>query len=326
MKQSKFFVFFIIIAGFTALLIPFFAKNMEKEASDIHIEASTSENAEITSFDKNLQLQILNGNTVEQISLYEYLIGVVSAEMPNSFPLEALKAQAIAARTFALRQANTEKHRNADVCISTDCCQGWSSSPNENAIQAVAQTDGLVITYQDELIDATYFSCCANRTEAAVAVWGGEIPYLQSVESADSSTAPRYMEEVILDTDYFSQVLTAAYPNIQLSAPSSQWLGKITYTKGGGIDTAIIGGVEISGTSLRSLFSLRSTDINFKITDGEIKITTYGFGHRVGMSQYGAKAMAENSCDFDEILLHYYQDVEICRLYMSEQCTALISS
>ena len=112
-----------------------------------------------------------------------------------------------------------------------------------------------------------------------------------------------------------AETLRAKYPQIELSGSPETWFGKISYTKGGGIDSAVIGSVTVSGTALRTLFSLRSTDITFSVKGSQIDITTYGYGHRVGMSQYGAKAMAENSGSFLEILTHYYQDVAIQRLY-----------
>lgn len=299
----------IIYILFTALVASglFLLPKIRKDAPPKNIMSTKEE----ISFDNSLTLKVKFPDGIRQMPLSEYLIGVVSAEMPESFPIEALKAQAIAARTFALK--NSRKHPDADICASSACCQGWSNVANTAACDAVTQTDGLVITYEDKLIDATYFSCCEERTEAAVSVWGSEIPYLQSVESPDVSES--YTQEVLYSTEEFAQKLRERYPELYLEG---DWLGKISYTRGGGIDTAVIAGTEISGTTLRSIFALRSTDIDIALTDRGVSLTTHGFGHRVGMSQHGAKALAESGKTFDEILAHYYQNIILQRLYMKK--------
>ena len=271
-----------------------------------------------TSFDRLTTLRVLQGESVTEMTLREYLIGVLLAEMPADFPEEALKAQAVAARTFALRKTESGKHPTADVCTDSACCQGWISEGGGEALErlaaAVEATDGLVVTYDDALIDATFFSCSDGKTESAAAVWGSDIPYLQSVESPGEESAPPYSQTVTLEADYFAETLKTAYPQINLSGSADSWFGAELRTSGGGIDTVFIGGTPVSGVSLRSLFSLRSTDIVFHPSDTEIEITTYGFGHRVGMSQYGAKAMAENGSLFPDILTHYYTDTVIKKL------------
>lgn len=310
MKRIFFFVL-LLLAGATA----FTCLHRQKKQIPIPTVIKTEDPK---SFDQGLHIRVLDGTQVLTMSLHEYLSGVVSAEMPPDFPLQALKAQAIAARTFTLRQAESQKHPTADICTQANCCQGWQAETSSAAVQAVQETDGLVLTYEDKLIEATYFSCSGNRTEAALAVWGSDIPYLQSVESIGEEAAPRYCDEVCLSPEVFAQTLQNAYPQIDLAATHESWIEEVTYTKGGGIDKAVIGGVSISGTKLRQLFSLRSTDIAFQMQGEQIIITTYGFGHRVGMSQYGAKAMAEKNCNFEEILTHYYQNVQIQQLYMKK--------
>ncbi len=308
MKYAIIFVVVLLIAA--VLLLPAYGGEIAEPVQ--HAQTDTQEQS--PSFDKALLLRMQTDEGVVEICLYDYLVGVLSAEMPADFPLEALKAQAVAARTFALRQAQVKRHLNCDVCNEATCCQGWQSATGERFSQAVAATDGLVITYQSALIDATYFSCSGNRTEAALAVWGHEVPYLQSVESPGETDAPKYRSEVTLSVGEFKDNLSAAYPKIDLQGSPESWFGKISYTKGGGIETAVIGGVNIEGTSLRKLFSLTSTDITFQVESQRIVIISHGFGHRVGLSQYGAKAMAEEGRIFTEILTHYYQNVEIQRL------------
>lgn len=271
-------------------------------------------------FDSRFTLRVLAGETVNEMSLREYLVGVLFAEMPSDFPEEALKAQAVAARTFALKKAEAGKHPTADVCTDSACCQGYLECTDEDILNrlqgAIDATDGLVITYGDELIDATFFSCSDGKTESAAEVWGSDIPYLQSVESPGEENAPPYTQTVVLEADYFSEVLEGAYPQINLSGNPLGWFGAESRTEGGGIDTVFIGGTAVSGTELRRLFSLRSTDISFSPSETEITVTTCGFGHRVGMSQYGAKAMAENGIPFYDILTHYYSGTSIKKLLL----------
>lgn len=277
------------------------------EPTEISVEAEIAE-----SFDASVTLRVLCGQTVREMPLDEYLSGVLFAEMPERFASEALKAQAVASRTFALRQAHAGKHTNADICTDAACCQGWldpSEAPSVFA-EAVAQTDGLVVTYQNELIDATYFSSSGGRTEAAVAVWGGDVPYLQSVDSPDTDAA----DSTVLSAADFAAVFRAAYSDAELSGAPETWFGAAYYTAGGGIDRIRIGGVEVRGTALRSLLGLRSTDIRISVADDCITFATNGYGHRVGMSQYGADAMAKNGSDFEEILCHYYRNTEIKQL------------
>lgn len=270
-------------------------------------------------FDEAVTLRVQTQEGVEELTLHEYLIGVLLAEMPADFPTEALKAQAVAARTFALRQAQARKHDGADICTDPACCQGYLAEAAEEAgaraASAVEETDGLVMTYADSLIDATFFSCSGGRTEAAAAVWGGDIPYLRSVDSPGEEEAPYFTETVTLSAEDFAQTLCAAYPEANLSGSPQGWFGACKYTDGGGIDTIFIGGTAVSGVKLRSLFSLRSTELAITVTEeDEIAITTHGFGHRVGLSQYGAKAMAEEGADFSDILTHYYDGAQVTRL------------
>lgn len=271
----------------------------------------------VPSFDEQLSLQVLDGGGVQTLSLEDYLVGVLLAEMSGDFPMEALKAQAIASRTFALKQAMSEKHTLAHVCTDPSCCQGWvdvSLFPSEavgRAGQAVEETDGLVLSYKEALIDATYFSCSGGQTETALAVWGSDIPYLQSVQSPGEEDAPRFAETVLLEKKDFKKNLLSAYPEANLSGSPEAWFGAVSYTSGGGIDSIFIGGTAVRGTDLRSLFSLRSTNISIETTEDQIILHTRGFGHRVGMSQYGAKAMAEEGRDFESILLHYYSGAQI---------------
>ena len=237
--------------------------------------------------------------------------------MPASFPDEALKAQAVVARTYTSRRMRTNRHDGAAVCMDPGCCQGYTaeadylasggSAENVDRLRAaVAETAGQVLTYEGALIDATYFSCSGGQTEDAVAVWGQDVPYLQSVESPGEEDAPRYSETVTFTPAQF-RALTGCGGGDDPNA----WFGPVTHTDGGGVDTMEICDAEYSGTELRGLLGLRSTAFTLEVVDGNIVITTLGFGHRVGMSQYGARAMALNGADYTEILSHYYTGTEL---------------
>lgn len=252
-------------------------------------------------------------NGTEAMALEEYLVGVVLGEMPASFETEALKAQAVVARTYTmLANRSGGKHADGSICADPGCCQAYiepeeylSHGGTEESVQkirsAVADTSALVLTYEGALIEATYFSCSGGRTEDAVAVWGSEYPYLQAVESPGEEHAAYHTDTVTFTPEEFQAALGVTLPG----TPDS-WFGAVTYTDGGGVDTMVIGDGTYRGTELRKLLGLRSTA--FTVSAGEkILITTRGYGHRVGMSQYGADAMALAGSDYGEILAHYYQ-------------------
>lgn len=273
------------------------------------------------SFDQGLILRVQTADGVQEMDLRHYLRGVLLAEMPAGFSAEALKAQAVASRTFALQQSQRGKHPEADICTNSACCQGWAEpeTGDDVFLQAVTATDGLVVTYGDKLIEATFFSCSGGQTEAAVAVWGSDVPYLQSVSSPGEEFAPRFTETLVLAADDLADTLRAAAPEIVLGDEPAQWFGAVTRTVGGSVATVEIGGVCFTGTALRSLLGLRSTDLDLSVEADGIHITTWGYGHRVGLSQYGAEAMAQSGAAFEEILLYYYQNTIIKRLFLAEQ-------
>ena len=259
-----------------------------------------------------LTMRLRKGDgTVEEMDMDEYLVGVVLAEMPSTFALEAKKAQAVAARTFARKAFVTGgKHGDGSVCAESSCCQayltcekylemGGSEKAIADAKTAVAATSGYVLSFEGKLIEATYFSCSGGSTEDAVAVWGTDFPYLRAVDSPGEENAAHHE-----DTVQFTKQELEAKLEVKLTG---NWLGRPTYTPGGGVDTIQIGGKTFTGKQLRSLLGLRSTAFSMEITGEGATITTKGFGHRVGMSQYGADAMAVSGSSWQEILAYYYQ-------------------
>ena len=266
-----------------------------------------------------------NGETVV-MDMDEYLLGAVLAEIPADFEAEALKAQSVAARTYARRAYITGgKHGDGSVCGNYACCQAYISPEDylerggtqegvDKVRSCVTATSGMVLTYDGALIEATYFSCSGGRTEDAVAVWGTEYPYLQAVDSPGEEEAAHYR-----DTVTFSPEVFCARLGLALTGEPESWFGEVTYTDGGGVDTMVIGEKAFRGTQLRSLLGLRSTAFSVDIDgDGNIRITTRGYGHRVGMSQYGADAMAVAGAEYGEILAHYYPGTSLERVEEQE--------
>lgn len=259
--------------------------------------------------------------TVQLMALEEYILGVVLAEMPASFEAEALRAQAVVARTYTLRRHTlADRHTGAAICTDSGCCQAYMTEEEyltrlgtrkdvEKIRQAVADTEGLVLTYEDQLAETTYFSCSGGMTEDAQAVWGEWIPYLQAVQSPGEEAAGNYTGSVYFTAEEFCAALGR-----QLEGSPESWLGKVTRTQGDGVAYMFIGGISYSGTSLRQLLGLNSTAFTMTADPLGIAVTTRGKGHRVGMSQYGADAMALGGSDYARILAHYYPGTRIDKI------------
>ncbi len=266
---------------------------------------------------KSVQIRVqLDGEFVD-MDLETYVVGVVLAEMPASFEMEALKAQAVAARTYAIMMIMEGNKHTGAVCDRSNCCQGymtredylqrgWSEKYVERVKKAVQATASEVLTYGGMPIRATYFSCSGGSTESAVAVWGRDFPYLQAVESPGEEETVYYSDFKTFTPETFQDTL-----GVVLTGSPETWFGNITYTQGGGIDTLQIGGTAYRGTTLRALLGLRSTAFTIVVSQQGITFETRGNGHRVGMSQYGADAMAAEGSSYAQILWHYYIGVEL---------------
>ena len=247
--------------------------------------------------------------TCTNMDLDTYLTGVLLAEIPAGFHEEAIKAQSVAARTYAWKAHSTGgKHGDSSVCTEASCCQAYigedaylSRGGNRDDLDKVRKlvqaTSGMVLLYDGEPIEATYFSSSGGSTEAAVAVWGSDYPYLQAVSSPEECLA----DSVTFSVEEFQNTLEKHFPG-----DPEEWFGSVEYTEGGGVATMQICGEIYTGVELRSLLALRSTDFQVHTEDDTIVITTNGYGHRVGMSQYGAHTMAKNGSNYQKILQHYY--------------------
>ena len=252
-----------------------------------------------------------NGSIIEK-ELEEYIVGVVAAEMPASFNVEALKAQAVIARTYTLGRISEGKILTDTVSTQAYIDESqmktkWGSEYSKyyNKIaSAVNATKGEYITYNGKYIDAVYHSTSNGKTEDAINVWGNSVPYLKSVDSSWDKSASSYLK---IDNKDFSTLMKILGFTIddttEISILSRNSSGRVTEVK--------IGDNTYTGVELRNLLGLRSTDFDISIEDGKFVIITRGYGHGVGMSQYGANGMANSGYNYKQIITHYYTGVKI---------------
>ena len=278
--------------------------------------------------EETLSVYIKDEDKVLQMSKSQYLKEVVSAEMPADFELEALKAQAVAARSYLESRRNAYKvsgtpkeHKGAEICTDSTHCKAWISEAKrkelwgadadknwEKISRAVTETDGQTITYNGEVISAVFHSTSSGKTEASKDVWGGDKPYLVSVESPGDKESPKYKSNKEITLSEFKKIAEANIPDVDFSKGI---IDGIKRSDAGGITEVKIGGVRIHGTKLRSIYGLRSTNATIQINGDKVVFDVTGYGHGVGMSQYGANYMAKNGKDYREILTTYYQGTEI---------------
>ena len=274
-----------------------------------------------------VRLQTKEGPIVE-LTMADYLWGVVAAEMPATFEEEALKAQACAARTYTAVLQNSAKHPEADICGDSTCCQAYiarsatearwglnAQEYGEKIDRAVAQTDGLGILYEGKPIQALFFSSAAGRTVDAVEVWGNPVAYLKSVDSPEGEEVPNYRTQITLSAEEVKALTLEAYPGADLSGDPANWFGQASRNEGGGVISVPLGGVTLTGKQVRALFSLRSACFTVAWDGERFTFDVTGYGHGVGMSQYGANAMAKGGSSFQDILTWYYTGAEVGELW-----------
>lgn len=307
-----------------AVIVPY---GEELFSGDVPVDETEREPFRPGELDASVTLQVLHGDTVEEMTLGDYLVGVVRAEMPASFELEALKAQAVAARTYtAYKILSGGNHGDtADICTDSTCCQAyisqeramenWGDAAEENETkveEAVRGTDGQTILYGGVPILAVFHSSSAGQTRAAGEVWVNDLPYLQPVDSPeDGDSIPNYYSRVAFTPEQFREKIHASYPEADLTGDMSGWLKNAKTDSSGSVETVDVGGVTIKGTTMRTLLGLRSACFTWEVQDGEMVFFVTGFGHGVGMSQYGANRMAREGADYVEILTHYYTGVSV---------------
>ena len=278
----------------------------------------------ITGFNSNKKEQTIrvlkSNNQIEVLNLEDYLIGVVSSEVPASFEEEAIKAQTVAARTYALKQIENKKNLSYDVTDDTrtqvyqteeQLRNKWQSNYDTyiNKIKkCIKETEGEYVTYNDEIIYAFFFSTSNGKTEDNKNVFGKDLPYLKVVDSSfdETETSGFTSTKTLNSSDFYNKLGINHNETLNITDEIRTESGRVSSIK--------INGTEFKGRDFQNKLSLRSNDFKIEQKEGNILITTKGFGHGVGMSQYGANALAKQNKTYEEILKYYYQGTEIQKL------------
>lgn len=326
---KKFLIFAVFIA--ICFLIPAFfvesrplTNKLDKEEITVSGEKDLSDTEKIHV--SMIKLLLKDSNQIIELSLDDYIKGVLIGEVPITYEKEALKAQAIVARTYTLYKLknNPSVHENADMCDDINCCQAyktkeyafasWDDSEEMEKWQklesAVNETKNMIITYDGEIIEAFFHAHSGGKTENVKYVWSGvEIPYLQSVESNESYA---YTDTKTFTKTEFKELIKNDIPNYDEKTSKIEILD---YTGSGRVDNLKIADTNIKATKLRSLLKIKSTNFRIEEKENEIIFYTVGYGHGVGMSQEGANQMALNGKSAEEIIKHYYvgTNVEIIK-------------
>ena len=335
MKKILIYLFIIILICFALPVI--FTSEFSKRTYSDKI-ANISENIANQNIISKSTYDYANYNTInllhkendkiEKINLDEYLYGVVSAEMPASFEEEALKAQAVVARTYTIYKIvnNDGKHGDADICDDSSCCQAWISEEDrkdrwdekekeENwnkIVNAVNSTQGKIITYEGKPINAFFHSNSGGETEAPIDVWGGSgYPYLQSVFTSGEDAYSQYNSEAEFTKAEFEEKIKEEHSDFKIDFDEKDCIKIEEYTDGNRVKTIKIGNLELSGVEIRNIFGLRSANFEVTIENDKIKFKVIGYGHGVGMSQTGADSLAKEGKNYEDIIHHFYTNVEI---------------
>lgn len=321
MKKVVSFVIFFI---FVMLIIP---------ALSLLSSSSIIENKNLLPNDIDKRFYIIQDhNTMENMTLTpsEYIRGVVAAEIPISFHEEAIKAQVIAAHTYAIRQIGIEiknptpelngaylstDYKKYQAYISDDeLKEKWGDSFDENYKKLTKCVDSVidkVIAYNNEPIVAAFHGISGGQTENSKNVWGQELPYLVPANSDGDELSPSFKQTLILTESEVGHLLKEKFPEILLDEDRNKWFNILTTSESNNILEIQVGSVKTSGNVIRAILNLRSANFTVSFEDGLFTFTTLGYGHGVGMSQYGSDFMARQGKNYSEILTHYYNGVEI---------------
>ena len=327
----KKYITYLILFLTLCFLIPILFTKSFKKAQETNMPKNEEVIPKVTyDYQKYKTVKLYHAKTkkVEELSLDEYLYGVVSAEMPASFEEEALKAQAVVARTFTLYKIvhNSKKHEEADICDDSTCCQAWISKENRLArwddnkkeeywnkiVKAVNTTQGKMITYNNEPINAFFHANSGGTTEAPINVWGGSgYPYLQAVTTAGEDAYSQYASNVTVTQKQFEETILKVHKDFKIDFSKKDCIEVKEYTEGNRVKTIQVGNLSLSGVEMRTLFGLRSANFKITIEKQNIKFEVTGYGHGVGMSQTGADSLAKQGKNYEEIIKHFYTGVEV---------------
>ena len=275
----------------------------------------------------------VNKNKIEKIDIEEYLYGVLSSEMPSTFDEEALKAQAIAARTYVIYKMEnniTSGHKNSAVCTNSAHCQAytsyddlkkvkgedWIKSDYVKVKKAVDDTKGQIVSYEEKAILTLYFSTSSGKTENSKDVFSTQYPYLVSVDSPYEENSPKYSTTYSIKKSKFIKYIKNIYPQINISLDKlDKEVSIVDRTDGGCVKIIEVGNVKISGTDMRKILNLNSANFTINYNNDEMNFTVKGYGHGVGMSQWGAEGMAKKGYKYYDILFHYFKGTDIKDMY-----------
>ncbi len=262
-------------------------------------------------------------NVVEEISYNDYIFGVVAAEMPALYELDALKAQAVAAHTFVLHRSVSNKENGYDITdnfevdqafiTETEAKEKWGEKAEEYIKKiktAVNETQNLALTFNGEIILSAYHAISSGKTEDCQNVWGGNYSYLISVDSVGDKLSPDYISTKTVSKDEIKTI----FADLNLNEDPSTYFKEINKADTGRVLTLKMCETEITGAQIREKLDLRSCCFDVKFENDTFTFTVYGYGHGVGMSQYGANYMAQQGANFKEILCHYYTGCEITEI------------
>ncbi len=299
-------VFFMIPMAIICLL----------QKTNFNMEKTPPETKKENVKEKNIlvKVKLSKTNEIKEIPLEEYVVGVVAGEMPLSFHDEALKAQAIASRTYVVSKLDLNNTYDVvdtvsnQVYIDIDQMKNKWGANFENyynkTLNAVNNTKNMIATYDNKPIITYYFAMSNGKTENSELVFRDALPYLKSVESKwDNENIKNYAYETNINRQDFCQKLNISCLNLSINI--------INRSESNRVNTIKINDQEIKGTEFRKIFQIRSTDFDIKVVNNNINIITKGYGHGVGMSQYGANGMANDGYNYEQILKHYYQNIEI---------------
>lgn len=320
----------IIVIIFLIFLIPVIFTNRRAIQSSIDAQKQIQE-LETVDYDYSkydtIKLLHKDTNKVEEVKLDDYIACVVSAEMPVTYDIEALKAQAIVARTYTIYKITTsKKHDEADICDKSTCCQAWISKDDRlkkwdeekatdnwnKIIQAVNDTVGEIIVYDGKPINAFFHANSGGKTEVPFYVWGGSgYPYLQVVETSGEEEYSQYSSEAKFTKKEFINKVKEGYKDFDIDFEEENCIEIKERDESDRVVTVKIGNLNLSGVETRTLLGLRSANFTVQVSEDEVKFKVIGYGHGVGMSQTGADALAKQGKKYDEIIKHFYKGVEI---------------
>lgn len=316
----------IIIVALASLLIALALPMLLTAVSAPPAPTETPEPIPSAGADAETTFSALTKGETATVTMAEWLPGALAGEMPALFEPEALKAQAVAARSYILSRKNlgVAAHPTVDVCDDPYCCKAhlteeelrvkWGDKYEEywqKMLTACTETDGEYLAYRGSPIQAVFHSSSAGFTEDAAAVWNA-LPYLVSVSSPETAAdVPDYVTEVSFEPADFAERIRRIIPELELAADPNYWVGDVSKDRSGRVESVTVGGAKISGADVREVFSLRSTAFSIDYESDIFTFTVIGYGHGVGLSQYGANVMAKAGESYADILAHYYSGTEL---------------